>query len=314
MPIDTVAERLIRLLDVGFLAASEFSDRSRQKMRYLFDAGFLEEEACGGGFRVCLRDRVGVERWIRSVYPSGLHGSGQDLPPRAGGVANFRNSKRGGGIGASLVFLRGFFEIILRRGDLVMDVVSLTAAHEVVGCCVRDSDPWSFSGRVLIVENGEVFLHAEDMLPLANMAIFASGCLSDRVIRWLASMSGVSVIHAGDYDPIGLWDYLRLKQAMPGRVELYVPSDLEKRIVKFGNRKILEDSEDRMIAVRRCADEAVLSVLSIIDRHGLGLEQESLLLDVSDTDPLPLMQEPHQGMSSGEQGPVATHAELEPKV
>lgn len=285
MPIDTVADRLVRLLDTGFLASSELSERSRQKMRYLFAAGFLAEEASGGGFRVVLRDREGVEKWIRSVYPSGLHGSGQNLRPRAGGVANFRNSKRGGGIGASLVFLRGFFDILLRRGDLVMDVVSLTAAHEVVGCCIRDSDPWEFSGRVLIVENGEVFLHAEEMLPPANMALFASGCLSDRVIQWLASLSGVSVVHAGDYDPVGLWDYLRLKQAMPGRVELYVPNDLEKRVIKFGNRKILEDSEERMIAVRKYADEAVLSVLSIIDRHGLALEQESLLLDVSDTDP-----------------------------
>lgn len=280
MAIDTVAARLALLLEVGHLASSEFSKKSREKMKYLFEARFLVEEAYGGGARVWLRNREGVESWIQSVYPSGLKGSDQDLPPRAGGVAHFRNSKRGGNVEASLVFLRGFFDMLLRRGDSVMDVVHLTTVHEVVGCCVRETDPWDFKGKVVIVENAEVFLRAEAMLPRANMALFASGCLSDRVIRWLSSLSGVSVIHAGDYDPIGLWDYLRLSQAMPGRVELYVPKDLERRIVKFGNRKILEDSQDRMIAVRKNADDAVRSVLSIIDRYGLGLEQESLLLNV----------------------------------
>ena len=40
-----------------------------------------------------------------------------------------------------------------------------------------------------------------------------------------------------DYDPVGLGDYLRLREALAGRVSLFVPSDLEERFAVW-NRSV----------------------------------------------------------------------------
>ena len=54
-------------------------------------------------------------------------------------------------------------------------------------------------------------------------------------------MKGAAFVHAGDYDPVGLQDYLRLSEVCLGRVSLYLSGNLESLFARYANRKRLED-------------------------------------------------------------------------
>lgn len=280
MSIDALAKRLQVLISEGVLNASELTEAMRARLWDLFALGVLEDVKARGkaGRRVVANNGEALRRWVERNYPSGLTGHPASLSPRAAGVANFRDSKRGGRLEADLVFLRGFGSVTIRNSRQVLPLGEMTAQYGVVGQFITDADPWRFSGTVLVVENGEVFLHAHEVLPPADVVVHASGRISERLVNWFALQDNLEVIHAGDYDAVGLADYLRLKHRMPGRVRLFIPPDLDVRVEKFGNREILEKSVGLLMAVRNLADEAARQVLESLDRHARALEQEYLLI------------------------------------
>lgn len=90
-----------------------------------------------------------------------------------------------------------------------------------------DDEQWQFSGVLAIVENLEVFWNFEKLETEAQLALYAQGRLSGRVLDWLSSpaMAQTQILHCGDYDPVGLDEYLRIKAALPERTELYLPAN-----------------------------------------------------------------------------------------
>jgi len=135
--------------------------------------------------------------------------------------------------------------------------------------------------NAVIVENFEVFLHVDELLPALDAALYAAGRLSRRTIEWLTTLDDAQILHMGDYDPVGLDEYLRLRQALGPRVTLHIPTDLddfEDRVRRYGRPDLLQTSADLLATVRRRADPAVNQVLEILDRHGKALEQEALLI------------------------------------
>jgi hypothetical protein len=49
-------------------------------------------------------------------------------------------------------------------------------------------------------------------------------------------------IHCGDYDPVGLDEFLRLKTAVKDRAHLHVPPDLDRSVREHGRPGLLADS------------------------------------------------------------------------
>ncbi len=92
MAVDALARRLDQLLNDGSAVSSTLSRAMRKRLEPLFWMGALSEVKAGAGKRVCIADRQAVLHWIEANYPSGLHGTGELLPPRAEGVANYRDS------------------------------------------------------------------------------------------------------------------------------------------------------------------------------------------------------------------------------
>jgi hypothetical protein len=89
----------------------------------------------------------------------------------------------------------------------------------------------TFEGRVALVENLECFLRMEAIIPDVPLVINSAGRISDRLIACLARshFEAPPLLHLPDYDPVGLGDYLRLREALAGRVSLFVPSDISCR-------------------------------------------------------------------------------------
>jgi hypothetical protein len=82
---------------------------------------------------------------------------------------------------------------------------------------------WEFSGTIATIENEEPFWSHELILPDVDLAVYVRGKMSNRVIRWLASepMKSCPITHWGDYDPIGVLEYVRLLRTCSERVRLF---------------------------------------------------------------------------------------------
>jgi len=279
MAIDALAEKLGLLLTQGTVPASRLSARDRVRLQGMFDAGVLVEEKSGAGRRVVLANAESLLAFITRTYPSGLEGLSSDLLPRSRAVMEQRDSKKSRELGPLTVLLRGFGEAQLQAGDQILPVAQWTNLAGVAALHITDDKVWGFCGKLAVVENLEVFWHIEKIDPSVDLALYAQGRLSQRIIAWLSSaaMAEVQVIHFGDYDPVGLDEYLRLIQARPVRTSLYVPENLEDLLRRYGKKQLLDDSQAVLHRLRRVEDPDVARIVAMMDRWGVGLEQEVLL-------------------------------------
>lgn len=282
MFVDALAERLSRILEEGSIIGSALSRSMRATLEPLFWAGALHEQKAGGGRRVVLIDRQAVEIWVQSRYPSGLQGPGDEMPPRAAAVATFRDSKAGSRLAARPVFMRGFRGAYLERAGTTLPLAELTETFGVAGVLVDPEAPWDARGRLVLVENCELFMHVERVITEVDIAVWSAGRMDQRLLDWLALSPGVQVLHVGDYDPVGLDEYLRVAAALPERSRLFVPDDLEERLVRFGSVELLLKSSGLLQGVRGRANDEVRAVLDVIERHGRALEQEGLLVPLGE--------------------------------
>jgi hypothetical protein len=204
---------------------------------------------------------------------------GNDLPARSAAVAGLRDAKRAPRADAEPLLLRGFGGACLHGEHRVLEVAEWTRRAGLAAVRLDAARSWGFSGTVAVVENLEVFLHVERLGLGCDLALYAAGRLSQRVLAWLASppLSESRFLHCGDYDPVGLDEYLRLANACPGRTRLHLPEGLETLLATYGKPELLRASPAVLARLRRCPDPDVARVVALLDRYGAGLEQEILL-------------------------------------
>lgn len=281
MAVDALAQKLGLLRTEGSLASSRLTERDRSRLQSLFATGVLEVVRSGAGKTVVVHNRDAFDTFILRNYPSGLEGREEAATPRSKAVAELRDSKKARETGPLVVLLRGFENCYLRSGTEVLPVADLTALAGVAALHLGGKE-WEYTGVLAIVENLEVFWNFEKLGTGAQMALYAGGRLSGRILGWLGSqsMARARIIHCGDYDPVGLDEYLRLKDACPERAELFLPSDLEALLSRYGKSELLQGSNGAILArLRKTEDLEVRRLVTMLDRHGVGLEQEIFLLD-----------------------------------
>ncbi len=278
MAIDPLAGRLETLLAEGSLVASALSKAMRRRLVVLFEIRALTEEKAGGGRRVVLRDEPAVRTWIATEYPSGLRGVQAALPPRAESVANFADSKRGRRLAQRPVLLRGFGDAELRREQESIPIGDLTDRYAVAAALIEKDRPWRLDGTLALVENFELFLHVERVVPDLTAALWYSGRIDQGLLDWVGGMPAVRVVHVADFDPTGLDEYLRARATLGDRVSLFVPKDLPDLVSRYGQAGLLLRSRAVLNRLRKVEDPALQSVLEIMNMCGKGLEQEALLL------------------------------------
>lgn len=279
MAVDALAQKIGLLRSQGNLASSRLTDRDRTRLQSLFETNVLIEERSGAGKKVVVKNQSALAAFVQRFYPSGLEGREDALAPRSRAVAELRDSKKACETGPLMVLLRGFGNCELHTGEEVLPVAHLTEMAGVAALRLEDRQ-WRYSGVLAIVENLEVFWNVEKLETGAQLALYAQGRLSSRVLNWLSSpaMEQARIIHCGDYDPVGLDEFLRLKNACPERSELYLPSNLEELFFRYGKRELLPNNAAVLARLRKTEDKEVLRVVKLMDRYGVGLEQEVLLL------------------------------------
>jgi hypothetical protein len=256
----------------------------RKQVRTLFDVGAIERTRSGGGARLVCRNLDAVRAWIATHYPSGLEGTQDpELPPRARAIANYADAKRADAADRSAILVRAFDVAKLHAGDDVLDAAELTGRFGMCALARPDGRRWRFTGRLAVIENMEVFLHAERVIPELDAAVWAvGGVASERVLAWLGELagSGTEVVHAGDFDPVGLSHFLKVREACQGSATFFCPPDLEARVRRWGKARLLADSAPLFDRLRRERDQTIVRVIDILERVTKGLEHEALLLQL----------------------------------
>lgn len=270
--------RLIRKLQTeGRVARSLFSDRSIKALGSLFDAGVLAQERSGGGMVVVLKKQEALQAFYSNRYPD--TGDVLSDTPRAFAVGTFRNAKRTRRTDMEPVLVRAMVPVECTREGQEYDLLETTRLAGAA-CLILEPDRfWSLAGRLAIVENLECFLHFEKMSIHADVVLYAAGRLSDLALQWLASesLSDCNFVHCGDYDPVGLDEFLRLKNAVGGRADLHIPANLKYLVSRYGHPELLAASTAVLKRIRATSDPSIRRVVSILDGTGCGLEQEVLL-------------------------------------
>jgi hypothetical protein len=280
--VDSLAKHLVTLLSGESLPATRVSARDRKKMQSLFETGVIEEVRAGAGRKIILRNRDALKSFIQKVYPAGLDGHGNGaMPPRSRSVANFKNAKKVRTTDAEILQLRGMNVDVLAANGKMLPLVEWCQLAGVAAIRLDSSSQWSCAGRIAIVENLEPFLHFENLKIQADLIYYSAGRLSDRVLKWFSSsgMAQCTLIHCGDYDPVGIDEYIRLQKACPGRVYLYLPENIEELFSRFGKSQLLVDSQAILARLRKESDPSVIRAVELMDRYNAGLEQEVLFVN-----------------------------------
>lgn len=276
------AQILIKLHKFGSVAASQLSNASKQYLRPLLETEVLVEEKKGRGLAILVNNYKALDAFIKKDFPHGLEPGHTDTVTRSQAVSYWRNSKHGD-LTSEPVFINAKKGQVLTKDSKVLPIGQLT---EIAGMATfllgEDSDNyWQFDGTIAIVENYEVFTNWQKINIPADIAIWAAGRISKRIIDWLKSqkMQICNIIHCGDYDPVGLDEFRRLDAQIGKRASLYVPSNIGDLFSKYANPLLLKKQSSSKVLerLRSYSHPEIIEVVKLIDSYNGGLEQEILL-------------------------------------
>ncbi len=285
---------LVQLRANGRLTGSQLPRTGKRLLQPLLDSGILDAEKSGRGEVIIVANHAAFEKWLPTQFPSYADHISQPVGSnRAKSIALRRDSKSNGlGVSQSVLHLRAFGggnTSVLVDSEM-LSVEELTQRHGIAACMITDETVIQLPHRLIVlVENLEFFLQVELVVPAAKLGLHSAGRVSDRLVACLArSLTGDSTLwHLPDYDPVGLSDYLRLRAALGNRVKLYMPENIEALFERFGNRDLIRKKprnrallEQLNGAVWPC--DASARVFGLIKDSGSGLEQEALLLGLTD--------------------------------
>lgn len=282
-----MARVLATLRDAGHVAASSVPAGAQGDLAPLVAGRILVYQSQGAGRRLVVNIHEELDRYITQHYPLGIDAllaadlATADRSTRQGLTGN---SKSGGSrVNLKPVSLRGMTAnaiLVNGRGE----TLDLSAGTRIGGCVSATLGrgwEWGCVNPLTIAttENQEVFYRVEQKIPHLDLALFASGRLSDLVVQWLGQLGNCRVVHCGDYDPVGLGEYMRLRRALGDRVQLYMPENLEELFSRYSNHRLLEKKRQQELLRTLRQQESppeVARVLRLIMKHNAGLEQERI--------------------------------------
>lgn len=281
-PLDPFARLLSDLIGAGQVPKSRIGKPARRRLEPLFAADTLKEERSGAGAVVVVRNREVLIAFAARCYPSGLEqpASPNGTGPRATSLMAYGDTKASGeGLDREIVLIRAFGAA---TGTILGRTVDIGTVTRRMGCAafvLPEKDRPCFEGVVALIEGPEVFLDFERTDIKADIIILYNGRISCRMIEWLASpeMAKALFLHCPDYDPVGLDEFARAKRALGDRVRLYIPENIEDLFAASRNVKIVEDNAAIKYRLAAHHNNQIQQILRLIDRYGVGLEQEAIL-------------------------------------
>lgn len=292
-PLNPLASLLHQLLTNGEVVRSKISVRARKDLATLFDLGALREGRRGGGWVVEVANQESVQRFAGRQFPSGLFGENDSSAGRRTQSLNrFGDTKSMPGLDFEFVLLRAFgdAQVTTKISDrtINVDAPEITRLTGCIALTLQDTgditDLPFIRGNVATVEGPELFYRFNWAAVDISVAILTYGRMSERLLNWVTSpMIEGSLTHFGDYDPVGLDEYRKLKERAP-RTSFYLPPNLENHFKenRFLKSALMDKSNALLPRLAETKDASISTVIDLMQRYGGGVEQEVLLLDVAD--------------------------------
>lgn len=288
-PLNPLASLLHLLLSNNEVPRSKISDRISKDLATLFDLGALIEERRGGGWVVVVSNQEQVMRFAGRQFPSGLFGENdRSTGRRTQSLNRFGDTKSMPGLDFEFVLLRAFGDAHVTtkmfNRTISLDAPDITRQTGCVALTLQDtgdiSDLPFIRGNVATVEGPELFYRFDWNTVDVSVAILTNGRMSERLLNWVTSpMIEGQLTHFGDYDPVGLDEYRKLKKRAP-RTSFYLPHNLESYFKenRFLKPALMEKSSELLPRLAATKDTAILTVIEMMQYYGGGVEQEVLLL------------------------------------
>jgi len=274
--------KLRELLAHGALPASACGNALRRLVAPLITGGVLTWQRGGAGQRLAVADPTRLSEFIAHAYPQSPIEAAAFPSSRVAGVARYRDSKAVANDVPEIVSVRAYADGLVRCEGNPMPASSHTAQYGVFSFLRKDDDRHSLHGACALVESPALFTACEMLRLSTPLILYGHGRISKRLVNWLALQNdpAFTLLHLPDYDPVGLNEFLRLRNGLGNRVQLHTPNDLAQRFKRFGKRELLSKPNSQYMLAKlrssKCAE--VLAIVELIDRHNAGLEQEALLL------------------------------------
>lgn len=251
----------------------------------LLHTGVVREMRSGAGAAFRVMNPVAVERFYEKAFPHGAvdHAEGS----RAKGVALFRNSKSLPNDTPLVITTRVMKGCSVRIDGTIVEDGKATTRDGVYAIKLSPNTNTELQGNWVLIENPSIFHAHERVFGHDRSAILLNGRMPDRLIHWLASLSStdLQVIHAPDYDPVGLDEFDRLYRVLGDRVALHVPDTLDLLFARYSDKGLLRQEKQQALLRKHSTSRhpSILRIAGLIKRHNAGLEQEALLLSTQET-------------------------------
>jgi hypothetical protein len=275
--------KLRELLANGGLPASACGRTFVALIGPLLAGDVVAWQKSGAGRRLVVNDPVALNDFCRQQFPEAVPSA--EVRNRVAGVGRFRDTKAMASNESEIICVRAWHDEALLKYGKPVGAATATAKHGLFSFLLTPGSPYELRGPCALVENPAIFAAAEHLNLNVDLMIYGHGRISRRVVEWLCHSNnvGFSLVHLPDYDPVGLSEFQRLQSGLGKRVLLHIPADLEARFSKFSNRKLLEKTNNQaLLAKLRHSDEPEIHrVVELIDRYNAGLEQEALLINLT---------------------------------
>ena len=288
--ISKTAELFAELLESGSLSASSVdrgSSETKAQFAKLSAAGIISKRRSGGGNRYEVLHPLNLQTFISSEFPSGLLAPSEFVSNRTLGVLTKADSKTSKSLDFDLVMLRGNAKLCINQA-----IHYLKDSHEIFPCIkITDNSLITIdktSCKIITIENPTVFAELNKISDLEwDVAVYTAGKMSSILLNQLQQWceSGHQLTHFGDYDYVGLLEYVRILARIPS-ANLHQPSRLDKAFIQqYGNVTLLQKqiSQHKTLLLKLQAlpesaqKQSLLRVYQLIQSTGKGLEQEAFL-------------------------------------
>lgn len=274
----TTAKFLQRLLNEKEIAYSQVPKTVKSYLESYINSGVIDKKRAGSGNKLILRQPDVVAGAVQSRFPQ-LE-IADDIPQRAKAILQARDSKVGDKRHSQFILpLRAHNPTLWQNQEHVLPLDEHTHRYGCASLLLHPDDQWHTDKPLALLENQECFFNSEQLYNAANDWSFAyySGMISEKLLNWLANKRRAEkIIHYPDFDPIGLMNYQKLTERVQRiyDVELAVPSNFEELLTTFGNDKIYLKNRSKMASLLNTEDITIRKIATILQKHGLGLEQE----------------------------------------
>jgi hypothetical protein len=273
--------QLTRLLETGTLARSACSREFLATLAPLLDSGIVTEDKSGAGRRLVVRNPGAFRDFIQHHFPNAPVPAGTSS--RVAGVSRFRDTKAGASNLPEIVTIRAWQDDLLHSADQPIAIAEATRLHGVFAFLLQDAARYTLHGPCALVENPAVFTQFEHLGLPPRLAIYGHGRSSNRLLDWLAAQTApdFQLLHLPDYDPVGLDEFTRLRERLGTRVQLHLPKNLADLFARHANGELLQkpSTQTLLAKLRLSRITEVRTVLTLIEKHNAGLEQEALLIE-----------------------------------